>query len=153
MRRLSALVLSAAALAGCGSDSSGTPSACLGTGEDYLAALESAPGEVRLGGETAISDCLVPSQEPGALATVGEATTAAARRLSFDARRDPEGDAPVRFGYLVGAVQKGASTTGGVHADLVRRLEAERFAEDGNSPGAEFEQGFGEGYSAGQATG
>ncbi|MGI8462457.1 MAG: hypothetical protein ACR2OC_12650 [Solirubrobacterales bacterium] len=153
MRRLAVLALASAVLAGCGWDSSQTPSACLGGSDQYLAALESAPGEVLLGGETPISDCLVTAQEPGALASVGEATTAAADSLSSQVLEDRRGEAAVRLGYLVGAVQEGASASGGIHADLVRRLETARFDEHGKSPGPEFERAFGEGYAAGQATG
>lgn len=155
MRLLAATCLAAVVAAGCGSNGTevSTPSACLGTSQDYLAALDSAPGEVRLEGTVPISDCVVPQQQPGALATVGEATTGAAAELGAEARRNPRGDAAVELGYLIGAVEEGASSTGGVHADLVRRLGTERFAGDGKSPGAEFEQAFGEGYAAGRATG
>jgi hypothetical protein len=105
---------------------------------------------VRLDGTTPISSCVVPSQGSGELSAVGTATVEAATRLNARARRDPA-EATVQLGYLVGAVQEGASRTGGVHADLVRRLDgAARFAEAGNAPSAAFERAFGEGYAAGQ---
>ena len=61
----------------------------------------------------------------------------------------------VRLGYLVGAVQEGASGTGGIHQDLVLRLDsAARYTGPGGKPfGAAFERSFGEGYAAGQAGG
>jgi hypothetical protein len=47
----------------------------------------------------------------------------AATRLSVRARRG-DGPAAIQLGYLVGAVQRGADETGGIHTDLVRRLES-----------------------------
>ena len=112
-----------------------TPAACLAPPAAYLEALQSAPAEVRLGGATPISACLVADQASGALQTVGKSV--------------------VELGYLVGAVQEGASATGGVHRDLVLRLDsAARYAGPGGEPfGAAFERSFGEGYAAGQSGG
>jgi hypothetical protein len=60
----------------------------------------------------------------------------------------------VDLGYLVGAVQRGASETGGIHADLVRRLDAAaRFSEGGKPLPVSFERAFGQGYAAGQREG
>jgi hypothetical protein len=141
---------------GCGSDDAAeTPSACLGPARAYVDALEAAPAQVRIGGVTPISGCLVEDQAPGAQATVGEAMIATATRLNREVRRDPAGPEATQLGYLVGAVQEGASRTAGIHADLVRRLDsAARYAGGGNSAfPASFERAFGEGYAAGQATG
>lgn len=147
---LSVLALGAL-VAGCGTDDADTPVACLGTADAYLEALEDAPGEVRLDGTAPISDCFAPSQESGALFAVGEASVEAATRLNAEARREPAGEATVQLGFLVGAVQEGASRTGGIHADLVRRLDsAARFSERSKAPSAGFERAFGEGYAAGQ---
>jgi hypothetical protein len=154
MRRLASIALGILVIAGCGSDDPETPAACLGTAEDYLDALAAAPGEVRLAGDTPISDCLVPGQEAGDLSAVGSATVEAATELNAEARRTPTSDAVVELGYLVGAVQEGASTTGGIHADLVRRLDAAaRFNEEGEAFPAAFERRFGEGYAAAQDSG
>jgi hypothetical protein len=146
-----------ALLTGCGgsSDEPETPAACLGTADDYLAALESAPGEVRLDGTTPISDCLVEDQPGGALQTVGKSVVDAATELNAQARRDPAGQGTVQLGYLVGAVQEGASGTGGIHQDLVLRLDtAARFTGPDDKPfPAQFERAYGEGYAAGQAQG
>ncbi len=61
----------------------------------------------------------------------------------------------VALGYLVGAVARGAESTGGIHQDLVLRINsAARYAgEGGDALGAEFERSFGQGYSAAQAGG
>lgn len=155
-RRLLALVLAlglAIAISGCTSqEDEETPSTCLVSSSAYLSALQTAPGAVRLEGETPISDCLPPEQAGGQLARVGSAMVEAATRLNADAREDPSGEATVELGYLVGAVSRGADA---IHADLVRRLNAAaRFSTKGAGilP-AEFERTFGEGYEAGQDTG
>jgi hypothetical protein len=155
--RLIALVLAGALLAaaGCGSDNDPiTPAACLAPAPAYLDALEDAPGEVRLDGGTAISECIVPGQEAGPLAEAGESMVGAATRLNRQIRRDFDERAAVQLGYLVGAVQEGAAATGGIHEDLVLRLDAAARFSGGEDPfGARFERAFGEGYAAGQATG
>jgi hypothetical protein len=116
-----------------------------------MRALERAPGEVRLGGTTPISACLVSEQEAGELANVGQEMIVAATRLNAEARQDPEGEASVQLGYLIGAVAKGADA---IHTDLVRRLNAAaRFSESGGTLPAGFERAFGRGYTAGQRSG
>lgn len=143
------------AIAACGSsDPPETPSPCLGTASEYLAALESAPGEVLLAGETPISACLVEEQPPGSLAGVGRSVVEAAKELNREAGEKPGGAATVQLGYLVGAIQEAASTTGGIHRDLVLRLDsAARFSPGGEPLSAAFERSFGEGYAAGQSGG
>lgn len=160
MRRVRAFSISVAgvvavAVGGCGSgDPPETPAACLVPAAAYLTALESAPGAVTLSGGTPISECIAPEQEPGALAQVGRSVVGAATRLNAAARRQPRGDATVELGYLVGAVQEGAASTGGVHEDLKLRLDsAARFRPDGGTFPLSFERAFGTGYAAGRSTG
>lgn len=155
MRRLLLLPLALGAVVfGCGSDEAGTPAACLSAPRTYLEALERAPQPVRLERSTPISECLVPGQDPAALAAVGQATVEAARSLNARVRRDPTGESAVRLGYLIGAVQEGAAATGGIHADLVRRLDrAARFSPGRTGFSAGFERAFGKGYAAGQENG
>jgi len=152
--RWAAALAAAAALAtaGCGAKENDlAPAACLATNESYLRALERAPGEVRLAGTTPISDCLVPEQDAGQLANVGQEMIVAATKLNAQARRDPGGSAAVELGYLSGAVSKGADA---IHTDLVRRLNsAARFSETGGAQPASFERAFGRGYAAGQSGG
>jgi hypothetical protein len=49
---------------------------------------------------------------------------AAATRLNTEAREEPSGEAAFRLGYLLGAAERGAEGTEGIHADLLRRLRA-----------------------------
>ncbi|HEX2391855.1 MAG TPA: hypothetical protein VHI77_02940 [Solirubrobacterales bacterium] len=149
-------ILSALLAVGCGGGrgDDSTPVACLeGTGT-YLKALRSAPGAVRLAGETPISDCLVVNQQGGDLATLGEATVEAATQLNARARAEDGAEAALRLGYLIGAAQRGADGTEGIHSDLIRRLTiAARFSPDRRplSPAflAAYERGFAAGHSGG----
>lgn len=154
---LAALVL-ALALAACGSDrdeGGDTPLACTTDPRDYLDALATAPENVALDGDIAISDCIVPDQSPGDLSDVGEALLQATSELNAQARKDPGGEASVQLGYLIGSVEEGASGTGGAHADLVLRLNsAARFAGSGGGTlPAAFERRFGAGYAAARDAG
>jgi hypothetical protein len=148
---LSCLVLGA--VAGCGGQSDSTPVACLEGARAYLAALESAPGEAKLDGETPISECLAKNQQPGDLANVGEALVEAATGLNAEARADPGGDSNLQLGYLLGAAQRGAEGTQGIHADLIRRLTvAARYSPEGPLPAA-FLVSYRRGFDAGRARG
>lgn len=154
MLRASAIALIAlgALLTGCGSNKEDTaPAACLATPAGYLTALERAPGAVRLPGDVPISECLVPNQTGGQLASVGHSMVIAATRLNVAARRDPGGPSAVQLGYLIGAASKGADT---IHTDLIRRLNsAAHFSERGGTTPASFERAFGRGYAAGHQSG
>ncbi len=153
MRRSSLILLAGLLLlSGCGSDDeAGTPVACSSDGAAYLEALEDAPGEVLLQGETPLGDCIVEGQSAGDLSDVGGTLVAVATELNRLAVASGSEEATVQLGYLVGAVQEAASVTGGIHEDLVIRLDsAARFNQEPEPLGAEFERSFGQGYAAGQ---
>jgi hypothetical protein len=147
---LTALALIAALAAGCGSKgSTTTPVACAGSPTSYIKALAAAPRPVRLAGETPISDCFTGTEGPD----VTHSVITAVSRLNAEARRDPASPATVELGYLSGAVHKGTAHVPS-DADLVRRVDtAARYVPGGGTPGAAFEQSFGKGYAAGEATG
>jgi hypothetical protein len=139
---------------GCGAKGDDTPVACLEGAGAYLRALRAAPGEVRLDGETPISDCLAPNQTGGDLATVGTAMVAAATRLNAEARAEPGGAANLRLGYLLGAATLGAEDTEGIHAELLRRLTAAaRYRPADRALPATFLSAYQEGFDAGHAHG
>lgn len=142
------------ALAGCGGrEDAQTPVACLEGSGAYLSALDAAPGEVLLEGETPISECLTENQEGGELASVGEALVEAATELNAEARQDPAGPAALRLGYLLGASEDGAEATAGIHAELLRRLTiAARFSPGGPLP-PQFAAAYREGFDAGRDSG
>ncbi|HEX6228142.1 MAG TPA: hypothetical protein VFZ41_01635 [Solirubrobacterales bacterium] len=139
---------------GCGAENDEAPGGCLEGESAYLDALRDAPGRVRLAGETPISGCLAENQGGGELAIVGAAMVKAATRLNGEARTDPGGPAPLRLGYLLGAADRGAERTGGIHADLIRRLEAAALYNPGVRPlPPAFERAYRRGFEAGFARG
>jgi hypothetical protein len=140
--------------AGCGTQDDSTPVACLEGSAAYEKALETAPAEVRLQGETPISDCLAPNQKAGDLARVGEATVETATTLNAEARENSGGDAALRLGYLLGAAERGSEESEGIHSDLVRRLTVAARYAPGNQPlSEEFLAAYREGFQAGRDDG
>jgi hypothetical protein len=139
---------------GCGGTDDSTPVACLEGAAAYEQALKHAPGEVLVGGETPISDCLARNQSGGDLARIGEAMVEAATDLNAEARTEPGGDAALRLGYLIGAAERGGEESEGIHADLVRRLTvAARYAPGGQPLSQEFLATYREGFDAGRSGG
>jgi hypothetical protein len=152
--RIAIALLALVVLAGCGSTDSSTPVACLEGESAYLKALDAAPGEAKLSGETLISECLAENQKAGDLATVGTALVGVATKLNAEARDEPGGEANLRLGYLLGAAERGASQTDGIHAELIRRLtSAARYSPDNRPPSADFLRVYREGFDAGEARG
>ena len=150
------VALAAATLAvGCGRNQSDeTPAACLDGAGAYARALAAAPGAVRLAGDTPISDCLAENQDGGDLASVGEAMVETATKLNTEARAEPGSDASLQLGYLLGAAQRGADKTEGIHTDLVRRLTvAARYAPGSHPLPRAFLATYREGFDAGHAQG
>lgn len=141
-------------LIGCGDQDDSTPVACLEGAGAYERALASAPDEVLLAGETPISDCLARNQTGGDLARVGEAMVDAATALNAEARAEPGGEANLQLGYLLGAAERGAEESEGIHADLIRRLTvAARYAPGRQPLPEEFLSTYQEGFDAGRSGG
>lgn len=143
-----------AVVAGCGDQDDSTPVACLEGAGIYEQALAEAPDEVLLEGETPISGCLTRNQTGGDLARVGEAMIEAAAALNAEARAEPGGAANLQLGYLLGAAERGAGESEGIHADLVRRLTvAARYAPGKEPLSEEFLATYREGFDAGRSGG
>ena len=155
LRAMGTLAVVAGLAAGCGSQNDdSTPVACLQGKEIYLAALGDAPGAVQLAGETPISECLAENQQGGELATVGEALVETATELNGEARDVPTSPAALRLGYLIGAAQRGADGSEGIHADLLRRLAvAARYAPGREPLPPSFLAAYREGFDAGHSSG
>jgi hypothetical protein len=148
------LVAIALVAAGCGKQDDSTPVACLEGSGAYVSALAAAPGAVEFDGGTAISECLAENQQGGDLATVGEALVEATTELNAEARAEPGGDANLQLGYLIGAAQRGADRTAGIHSDLLRRLTvAARYAPGREPLSPAFLKAYREGFDAGRASG
>jgi len=108
------------------------------------------PGRVLIKGETPISECLIPNQKAGDLAKVGETLLEAVTDVNFKSRSTPDGHEALALGYLMGAVQRGADRTEGIHSDLVRRLTvAARHSPDKQPLPREFFPLYREGFDAG----
>lgn len=155
MRRLLLLcALLATLTTGCGSTDDSTPVVCREGDGVYLAALKAAPGAVTLRDGVPISSCLTENQAGGDLATVGAAMIEAATKLNAEARDEPGGPASLRLGYLLGAAQRGAEKTDGIHAELLRRLTAAaRYGPDNRPLPATFLDAYQHGFDAGEARG
>lgn len=140
---------------GCGGGrDDSTPVACLEGAAAYEKALADAPDEVLINGETSISECLVRNQSVGDITRVGEALIAAATELNAGARIEPGGPANLQLGYLLGAAERGAEESEGIHSDLVRRLTvAARFAPGKEPLSEEFLATYREGFDAGRSGG
>lgn len=151
---LIAFVASLIVLGGCGGPDDSTPVACLEGAPAYLRALRDAPGAVELAGATPISDCLAENQTGGDLATVGAAMLTAATKLNAEARAEPGGGANLQLGYLLGAAQRGADGTEGIHDELIRRLSAAaRYSPENRPLPASFLAAYQRGFDAGRAHG
>ena len=124
MRRSAAAILCLLALSACSREDESTPAGCL-VGEDaVLRALERAPGEVSLEGAR-LSACLSDTTDGDALQSVGAAYLDAATSLADRAVANPDGEAALQLGYLLGAVKRSEAGAQGVGYELGRRLQSE----------------------------
>ena len=141
--------------AGCGK-SDGTeiaPASCLGGTDAYLTALQSAPDQVTLSDGARISQCLVPGQSGGELATIGTDLVAVATTLNERALSEPSGPWSEQAGYLLGAVEKAARSSNGIHTDLVRRVSGAAEYLPAGVKRSVLQPGFDRGLEAGMARG
>lgn len=139
-------MLVASALAACGDDDAPYPPACTEEPAAIRSALRKAPSAVRLDG-TAISTCVREASEASELQAAGNGLVTVAGDLADSARGDPGGDAELQLGFLVGAARRGAGEQGGERTELVRRLEQEAGALEGDR------QAYRRGTRAGEESG
>ncbi len=143
-----ALVAAALAGGGCGSEGPRPSLACRDGAPAVVAALRRAPGPVRMADGTRLSDCVSRATGDADLQEIGAELTAAASTL---AARVPASDAAaLRLGYLVGATERGAKRTNGIHAELVNRMD-NALGIDGAPPARRA--AFARGRAAGAAAG
>ena len=133
MRRslaLVALVLALPATACREADAKYPPECSDGT-RALRAALAKAPdGDVSLEG-VKLSDCLVPADDAGPLASFGGAVISVSAPLAERARHGDQ-QASLQLGYLRGALERGADP--GIHDELLFRLDPELAEVDRRSP-------------------
>jgi hypothetical protein len=143
---LAALAI-ALAIGGCSDDDSArVPVECKEGADEVRAALARAPARVELGG-TALSDCLTRGSGSADLQQVGAAYIGAATGLADAARLRASAPEALQLGYLVGAVERGAARTQGVHDELRRRVEQELTGVDTRS--AQYRRGYAAGRDGG----
>src|SRR5688500_490535 len=123
MVRLAApmLAVTTAAAWGCGREERPLPAACTAGSGQIAHALRRAPAPVTLGDGTRLSVCVERARTDADIQTVGALYTQVATGLS--AHVQTSNTAAVRLGYLIGAARRGARHTGGIHLELLRRLE------------------------------
>jgi hypothetical protein len=152
VRRPASLVLLVSlALAGCGSaDQQKTPLICLKGPGPFVSQVRG--GE--LPGHVPISSCLTNNQSAGDLAKVGSAMVTAATLMNAQVRRGPANLTPANLGFLVGAVARGASDTGGIHTNLLQRVTAAAtYSPAGKSLSRYVKRLYRSGYAEGRAHG
>ncbi|MGK2938885.1 MAG: hypothetical protein ACSLFR_13940 [Solirubrobacteraceae bacterium] len=108
-------------LAGCGASDEPLPVACQADADTYARALRAAPEVVRLEGTT-LAECVRRSTSDAELVSLGATLTTLGEELEL---RAVDGDraAALQLGYLVGAAERAARDTEGIHAELAYRLE------------------------------
>ena len=124
MWRLAAPILCLLVLSACDREDEATPVGCVAGDDAVLEALEKAPGKVRLEG-TPLSSCLRDTTDGEALQSVGAAYLNAATTLADRAGEDPDGEAALQLGYLLGALKRSEAGAQGVGYELGRRLRSE----------------------------
>jgi hypothetical protein len=110
------------ALLGCGAREAPLDGACLESARAIERALGGAPGPVRLGTGTRLSQCVSQARSDAELQNTGMVLTQVADELA-GAAKGGDTTAALRLGYLIGAARRGAAHTAGIHAELQRRLE------------------------------
>jgi hypothetical protein len=112
-------------MVGCGNESATVPVACEQSAAHLRSALVHAPGEVRLGTGTRLSQCFTRAADPAQIQQVAAIFIETAAQLADAARARPHSAATTQLGYLVGAVRHGASHTQGIYYETQRRIEQE----------------------------
>jgi hypothetical protein len=154
VRALASTIALGLALTACGTHAKPVSEACIGRGEgkEILTALRAVgadgAGSVRLGDGTRLSECVSRAVEGSDLQNVGAVLTRAGSELALRAERDPA--AATRLGFLVGAVERGSSSTAGFQAELENRMRS--FVTDPAIRGAE-RTGMRRGRAAGKRAG
>jgi hypothetical protein len=131
-RSLALVALALAVVAGCSQDDVEYPAECSNGPAAVREALARAPdGEVAIEGTVKLSECLVPADDAGPLASFGGSVIRVASPLVDRARAGDE-RALLELGFLLGALERGADP--GIHDELLFRFEQELIRVDRRSP-------------------
>lgn len=157
------ITLTALAVTGCSDGRKiETPPACLGASSTWVTALSAAPDQVLLAKSTPISECIPQDQGAAQLEEVGKIAVETATQFSAFYKGGEGGSgqtgsessvqAALMAGYLVGALEKGAESSEGIHAALVTRVKSA--ATNGlEAAGQQVQGAFQKGHEAGRETG
>lgn len=110
-------------------------------------ALQAAPGVARFDEGTPLSGCFTRASDTGDVQQISEDFLATASPLSRAAQGEPEGREALQLGYLIGAVERGAKATQGIHNTMLRRMQQEALGLEGSS------RSYERGLAAGRARG
>lgn len=139
---------------GCGQTEEETPAACLRGPAAYSKALAGAPARASLPGDVPISSCLTQNQSAAEITRVGATMLSVANSLNARARGRGGSASAARLGYLIGAAEKGAEDTDGIHANLLLRLRAAAtFSPGGSGLPAAVDAAYRAGVDAGRRKG
>lgn len=150
---LSALALTVTCgllLTACGETETETPIGCMVPAASFASSLRQAPGEVLLDAEVPISGCLVKNQNDADLFNFGKTAVKVATETSAGiSEPGPDGvKAAIDAGYLLGAIEKGAEESEGIHSTLVERVRSA--ATNGLNGASEFKRSH---FEAGREAG
>lgn len=109
------------------------PTVCLSGAGAVSKALETAPRSAAFDEGTPLSGCFTRASDTGDVQQISEDFLAAASPLARAAQGDPEGREALRLGFLIGAVERGAGTTQGIHNTMLRRMQQEALGLEGRS--------------------
>jgi hypothetical protein len=136
-RSLALVAFALVACAGCREGDVEYPAECSNGPRSVRQALDRAPdGEVAIEGTVKLSECLVPSNDTGPLASFGGSVITVAAPL-VDRARAGDDRALLELGFLHGALERGADP--GIHDELLFRFEQELIRVDRRS--AAFRRG------------
>jgi hypothetical protein len=116
------------------------PVECLEGPPTVRKALANAPGEVRLGGRVAISDCFQQAASAADVQNLGGIFISTTEQVAARTKAAPHSHAAVELGYLVGAIRRGARTDQGIHYESERRVEQALVGVPTSTP--EFRRGL-----------
>lgn len=108
------------AFSGCGSRTPPAQACIEAQPADVLQALAHAPGDVTLADGTPLSQCVRRTIDDSRLQALGATLTAAADELAAQMRSS--GAAAFQLGFLIGAVDRGATQAAGLQEELANRV-------------------------------
>lgn len=140
-------VLALLAFGGCGGRTPPAQACMEAQSADILQALTHAPRGVALADGTPLSQCVRRTIDDGRLQALGATLTTAADELAQQAGSSDR--AAFQLGFLIGAVDRGASQAAGLQEELANRIAGTAAGLDDGSPRTALLRGRAAGQRAG----